>query len=102
MDTDVGGALVVRADSRTSAHGRDQRRPQRSGVRVAAGPMGCVVPLVAARVGMMGLRGRREADDLYGKAAAEFGGALERLARGYEADSDRRRDLLQEIHVALW
>ena len=47
-------------------------------------------------------RERREADELYLKVSAEFGGALERLARGYEADADRRRDLLQEIHVALW
>jgi RNA polymerase sigma-70 factor (ECF subfamily) len=28
--------------------------------------------------------------------------AMERLARAYEADADKRRDLLQEIHVALW
>ena len=38
----------------------------------------------------------------YAAVAAEFGGALERLARGYERDPDKRRDLLQEIHVALW
>jgi RNA polymerase sigma-70 factor (ECF subfamily) len=38
----------------------------------------------------------------YQAAAAEFGPALERLARGYEADPDQRRDLVQEIHVALW
>jgi RNA polymerase sigma-70 factor, ECF subfamily len=41
-------------------------------------------------------------DELYDEAAATFGGALERLARAYEADADLRRDLLQEIHVALW
>jgi RNA polymerase sigma-70 factor, ECF subfamily len=41
-------------------------------------------------------------DDRYKAAAAEFGPAIERLARGYEADPDRRRDLLQEIHFALW
>jgi len=41
-------------------------------------------------------------DALYRDAAAEFGAALARLARAYEADPDRRRDLLQEIHVALW
>jgi RNA polymerase sigma-70 factor (ECF subfamily) len=41
-------------------------------------------------------------DELYGQATAEFGAALERIARGYEADADRRRDLLQQIHVALW
>ena len=40
--------------------------------------------------------------DLYSHIAGEFGGALERLARAYEPDPDRRRDLLQEIHVALW
>lgn len=41
-------------------------------------------------------------DGLYEQAAAEFGAALARLARGYEADIDKRRDLLQEIHLALW
>ena len=41
-------------------------------------------------------------DERYTAAAAEFGGAIERLARAYEADADPRRDLLQDIHVALW
>ena len=41
-------------------------------------------------------------DQLYEEAANGFGPALERLARAYEADSDHRRDLLQEIHIALW
>ena len=41
-------------------------------------------------------------DELYEEAAAEFGPAFERLARGYEADPEKCRDLLQEIHVALW
>lgn len=43
-----------------------------------------------------------EQDGLYHKAAAEYGAALGRLTRGYEIDPDRRRDLLQEIHLALW
>jgi RNA polymerase sigma-70 factor (ECF subfamily) len=43
-----------------------------------------------------------EQDRLYEQAAAEYGGALARLARGYEADADKRRDLLQEIHLGLW
>jgi len=34
--------------------------------------------------------------------ARELGAALERLAGGYERDPDARRDLLQDIHVALW
>jgi RNA polymerase sigma-70 factor (ECF subfamily) len=38
----------------------------------------------------------------YADATAAFGPALERLVRGYERDPDKRRDLLQEIHVALW
>ena len=38
----------------------------------------------------------------YAAAAAAFGPALERLARAYERDPEKRRDLLQEIHVALW
>ena len=41
-------------------------------------------------------------DHHYQEAAAEYGAALERLARAYEADPDRRRDLLQDIHLALW
>jgi RNA polymerase sigma-70 factor, ECF subfamily len=39
---------------------------------------------------------------LYQEAAAEYGRALERLARAYEADRDRQQDLLQEIHMAIW
>jgi len=41
-------------------------------------------------------------DALYEEAAQTYGAALERLARAYEADGELRRDLLQEIHVALW
>ena len=41
-------------------------------------------------------------DELYEKAASTYGAALERLARAYETDADRSRDLLQDIHVALW
>ncbi|WP_374574089.1 RNA polymerase sigma factor [Phenylobacterium sp.] len=41
-------------------------------------------------------------DERYARAAAEFGPAVERLARGYEADPDLRRDLVQDIHVGLW
>jgi RNA polymerase sigma-70 factor (ECF subfamily) len=41
-------------------------------------------------------------DELYRETAASYGAALDRLARAYEADPDRRRDLLQEIHLALW
>ncbi len=41
-------------------------------------------------------------DELYQDAAKAYGAPLERLARAYEADPDIRRDLLQDIHVALW
>ena len=41
-------------------------------------------------------------NDLYERAVAEYGTALGRLARGYEADPEKRRDLLQEVHLALW
>ena len=43
-----------------------------------------------------------DAASRYEEAAAAYGAALERLARAYEPDRDRRRDLLQEIHIALW
>jgi len=41
-------------------------------------------------------------DDRYRQATAQFGAALERLARAFEADPDLRLDLLQDIHLALW
>lgn len=41
-------------------------------------------------------------DDWYKKTVNEHGAALERLARAYEAGPEDRRDLLQEIHIALW
>lgn len=44
----------------------------------------------------------QDQDRLYTEAAAAHAAAIERLARGYEADADLRRDLLQDIHVALW
>jgi RNA polymerase sigma-70 factor (ECF subfamily) len=40
--------------------------------------------------------------ELYERAVAEYGNALKRLTRAYEADADRRQDVLQEIHLALW
>ena len=39
--------------------------------------------------------------ELYVRALAGYGNALKRLARAYEMDADRRRDVLQEIHMAL-
>ena len=41
-------------------------------------------------------------DQLYFEAAEAFGPALQRLARATEANPERRRDLLQDMHVALW
>jgi RNA polymerase sigma-70 factor (ECF subfamily) len=39
---------------------------------------------------------------LYAEASSEHGAFIRRLARGYEADPDKQRDLLQEIHLELW
>lgn len=44
----------------------------------------------------------RQQEILFEEALAAYGGALERLSRAYEADAEVRRDLLQEIHIALW
>lgn len=41
-------------------------------------------------------------DDQYNEAIASYGAPLERLAQAYEANIEDRRDLLQEIHLALW
>jgi RNA polymerase sigma-70 factor (ECF subfamily) len=41
-------------------------------------------------------------DSLYQQVAVEYDAALERLVRAYEANVEKRRDLSQDIHVALW
>jgi RNA polymerase sigma-70 factor (ECF subfamily) len=41
-------------------------------------------------------------EEYWRQTAREYGAALERLAWAYEPDPDRRRDLVQEIHLALW
>lgn len=48
------------------------------------------------------MRPKPDQDARYVEAAAAFGAALQRLARASEANAERRRDLLQDIHVALW
>ena len=40
-------------------------------------------------------------DRLYSEAVSQFGAALQRLAGAHEMDPERRRDLLQELHLAL-
>lgn len=51
---------------------------------------------------MAGRPDMAEQEQRYRAAAGTFGPALARLARGYEADPELCRDLVQEIHVALW
>jgi RNA polymerase sigma-70 factor (ECF subfamily) len=46
--------------------------------------------------------GSPEQNELYTRAVADWGRMLDRLAAGYEADPDKRRDLRQEIHFQLW
>jgi RNA polymerase sigma-70 factor, ECF subfamily len=41
-------------------------------------------------------------DELFEEAVAAHGAALARLARAYERDPDKQRDLLQDVHLALW
>ena len=41
-------------------------------------------------------------DSLYQQAVAAFGRDIGRFAAGYERDPCRRKDLLQEVHLALW
>jgi RNA polymerase sigma-70 factor, ECF subfamily len=45
---------------------------------------------------------RDRQDALYTEISAGNAAALRRLARAYEADPDKRRDLLQEMHIELW
>jgi RNA polymerase sigma-70 factor, ECF subfamily len=48
------------------------------------------------------LIGEASQDERYRAAPDQFGSALERLARAYEMDAEKRRDLIQEIHFQLW
>ena len=41
-------------------------------------------------------------ESLYQEISDSYGAPLQRLARAYEADAEKRQDLLQEIHLALW
>lgn len=45
---------------------------------------------------------RTKQNELYEEVAGAHAAALGRLARSYELDPDKRGDLLQEIHLALW
>lgn len=50
----------------------------------------------------MGSKPGPSQDELYDEAARAYGAAIERLVRASEFDPDKRRDLSQEIHIALW
>jgi RNA polymerase sigma-70 factor (ECF subfamily) len=41
-------------------------------------------------------------DEEFQRVLTEFGPALVRFSLGYELDPENRRDLLQEIHIAVW
>ena len=45
---------------------------------------------------------RPSPDDLYNAIVADYGQAIARLAAAYERDAEKRRDLVQDIHIALW
>lgn len=55
-----------------------------------------------ARSAVDDVTGGRSQDDWYAESIARYGSSLARLARGYEAQPDRRQDLLQAIHIAVW
>lgn len=45
---------------------------------------------------------QRRQEELYAEVAQFHAATMRRIARGYEPDFDRRRDLLQEMHLDLW
>ncbi|KCZ47033.1 hypothetical protein HY17_06405 [Hyphomonas sp. CY54-11-8] len=49
-----------------------------------------------------GMTQQADQDALYQRAADAFGPALQRVARASEANPEKCRDLLQDMHVALW
>lgn len=46
--------------------------------------------------------GAAEREALFRAGLRELGAVLNRLVNGYEADTDKRHDLWQEIHFRLW
>jgi RNA polymerase sigma-70 factor, ECF subfamily len=44
----------------------------------------------------------RNREQLYQEATSTYAPALNRLVAAYESDPDKRRDLMQEIHLSLW
>jgi hypothetical protein len=46
--------------------------------------------------------GQAKQAELYRAAVHDFGGALDRLATGYEADPEKRHDPRQDIHFQVW
>lgn len=75
-----------------------------TGGRQPRRPAECYEPANAATIDGVGrdsgVCSKRE--ELYQTAVGEFGRMLDRLAAGYEADPDKRRDLRQDIHFQLW
>lgn len=45
---------------------------------------------------------RDRPDALYAEAQSLHSAIIRRLARAYEADHDKQRDLIQDIHLELW
>ncbi len=45
---------------------------------------------------------RQDQNSAYQAAARAYADAVARLASAYEANADRRADLIQDIHLALW
>jgi len=41
-------------------------------------------------------------DQLYHEAISAHGDEISRYLTGYEANSAKRQELLQEVHLALW
>lgn len=41
-------------------------------------------------------------DSLYAKAGEQFAGAIARLAQAVERDTEKARDLQQDMHAAIW
>ena len=61
-----------------------------------------LAPVATISFYMADSQDRDRRDRLYDEAVHAYGEALSRLARGYAPDRERRGDLLQEIHGALW
>ena len=99
IGVDESGQLVVESGGKLNTTGTQNSTV---GNNPNAGIIGRLTVNAGGEVNVTNSEESSEQDTLYQEAARDYGAALDRLTRAYEARPEKRTDLLQEIHIALW